>query len=281
VIAKEPAFCLAATPDSIRKAHEQGRMAHVMLSQDSSFLGGDVKNLLLWHRLGLRIMQPTYNEQNAAGCGCLEPSDSGLTQYGRVLVREAQKHGITLDLTHAGSRTFMDVCKVTKAPVIVSHANPSAVVPNVRNVSDDQIRAVADSGGVICVTTWAPLIWNGRPGMPTLADYFLCLEHAVRLVGIDHVATSTDSMGTMGAYPRHVFTPDDLPYDRVTGDFDRIARPPDNNNRQPADCNGIEDYPRITAGLLERGYAPEDARKLLGLNLMRVFDATWNKGIEP
>ena len=90
----------------------------------------------------------------------------------RVLVRETEAHGITLDLTHAGPRTFMDVCRAAKAPLIVSHANPSAVVPNVRNLSDDQIRAVADTGGVLCVTTWAPLIWNGKPGMPTLADYY-------------------------------------------------------------------------------------------------------------
>ena len=279
VIARNPEFCLAKTTDSIRQAHARGRIAHIMLSQDSSFLGSKAKNLLLWYELGLRIMQPTYNEQNMSGCGCLEARDSGLTKFGQVLVREAQNIGVTIDLTHVGPKTFMDVCRVSKAPLITSHSNPRALVENIRNITDDQIRAVADSGGVICVTTWAPLVWNGKPGMPTLADYFRCLEYVVELVGIDHVATSTDSMGTMGAYPKHEFTPDDLPYDMVTGSFDKIARPPDNNNRQPADFNGIEDYPKITEGLLDRGYSAEDIRKILGLNLLRVFDATWKQGL--
>jgi len=281
VIAREPAFCPARTTDCIRSAHAQGRMAHIMLSQDSSFLGSKVRNLLLWYELGLRIMQPTYNEQNLAGCGCLEANDSGITKFGQVLLREAQKIGVTIDLTHVGQKTFMDVCRLSRAPLITSHSNPKAVVDNVRNITDEQIRAVAASGGVICVTTWAPLVWNGKPGMPTLADWFRCLEHVIGLVGVDHVATSTDSMGTMGAYPKHEFTPDDLPYDKVTGDFDRLAIPPDNNNRQPADFNGIEDYPAITASMLERGYAAEDIRKILGLNLLRVFDATWKEGLAP
>lgn len=281
IIYGEPAFCLAMSPNDIRKAHEQGRMAHILLSQDSSFVGTSSKNLLLWSQLGLRILQPTYNEQNFVGSGCLELHDAGLSKFGQVLIRDAQEIGVTIDLTHAGAKTFMDVCSQARAPVIVSHANPSAVVPNPRNISDDQIKAVADTGGVICVTTWAPLIWNGKPGMPTLDDYFRCLEHTIELVGIDHVATSTDSMGTMGAYPEHEFTDDDLPYDSVTGEFDRLAEPPDSNNRQPADFNGIEDYPLITQGLLERSYDHEDIRKILGENLMRVFDATWKSVLVP
>lgn len=279
VIAGDGGFLLAETPESIRKAHSQGRMAHIMLSQDSSFVGSKTNALPFWYQLGLRIMQPTYNEQNMAGCGCLEPNDSGLSNFGRVLVRDAQSVGITIDLTHVGERTFFDVCRVSKAPMIISHANPKAVADNARNVTDDQIRAVADSGGVICVTTWAPLIWKGTKGMPTLADYFDCLEYVIELVGVDHAATSTDSMGTMGAYPVHAHSPDDLPYDKVTGEFDRLACPPDSNNRQPEGFNGIEDYPKITEEMLNRGYAEEDVRKILGLNLMRVFEATWKPGL--
>lgn len=279
IIADEPTFCLATTPNSIRRAKDEGRMAHILLSQDSSFIGPSIRNLLFWHRLGLRIMQPTYNEQNAAGCGCLEPHDSGLTKYGHVLIREMEKTGVTVDLTHAGKKTYMDVCAAATEPIIVSHANPDAMAPNPRNISDDQIKALADTGGVLCVTTWAPLIWNGRPGMPTLDDYMRCLEYAINLIGIDHVATSTDSMGTAGAYPPHEFGPDDLPYDSVTGDFDKLAGPPDPNNRQPADFDGIQDYPKITAALVEAGYTEGDIRKLLGLNLMSVFERTWKPGL--
>ncbi len=138
---------------------------------------------------------------------------------------------------------------------------------------------MADSGGVVCVTTWAPLIWDGSPGMPTLDDYLRCLEYAIQLVGIDHVGVSTDSMGTMGAYPRHDFDTDALPYGSVTDDFDKVAQPPDDNNRQPSDFDGIEDFPKLTQKLVDSGYCDEDVRKLLGENLMRVFDATWRPDV--
>jgi membrane dipeptidase len=275
VILSDPCFCIADSPQAIRAAKGKGRLAHIMLAQDSLFIGHHLKNLLIWKQLGLRVLQLTYNEQNLAGSGCLELHDGGLTQYGKVLIREVERVGMTLDLTHVGRKTFMDACRATTAPLIASHSNPKAVVDNPRNIDDEQMKAVRDTGGVVCVTTWAPLIWNGKPGMPALDDYVRCLEYTINLIGIDHVGTSTDSMGTMGAYPLHDPDPDALPYGSVTDAFDRIAQPPDSNNRQPADFNGIEDYPKLTESLLSRGFAVSDIKKILGENLMRVFDATW------
>lgn len=275
IIASEPTFCLADSPQAIRDAKANGQIAHILLAQDSLQVGRNLKNLLLWKQLGLRVMQLTYNEQNLAGSGCLELNDGGLTQYGRILIREMEQVGITLDLTHVGEKSFMEAVAVATQPLLATHSNPKSVVDNPRNISDEQMKAIADSNGVVCVTTWAPLIWDGTPGMPTLDDYLRCLEYAIDLIGIDHVGISTDSMGTMGAYPRHDPDPDALPYGSVTDDFDRLAQPPDDNNRQPADFNGIEDYPGLTAKMAARGYSTEAIHKLLGGNLMRVFEATW------
>ena len=275
VIFSEPTFWLADSPQAIRTAHAQGKIAHICLAQDSLFIGADPKTLLLWKQLGLRICQLTYNEKNLVGDGCLERNDGGLSQYGRVLIRELERYGITIDLTHVGQRTFLEACAVAKQPLIASHSNPKSVVNNPRNITDEQMCAVAATGGVICVTTWAPLIWNGQPGMPTLDDHLRCLDYAINLVGIDHVGISTDSVGTMGAYPPHTPDPDALPYGSVTDDFDRIAQPPDNNNRQPSDFNGIEDYPYLVQKLVDHGFSDDAIRKLLGENLLRVFDATW------
>lgn len=275
IIFNDPAFCLADSPAAIREAHVQRKIAHIFLAQDSLFIGADPKSLLLWKQLGLRICQLTYNERNLVGDGCLERHDGGLSQYGRVLVREMERYGITIDLTHVGRRTFLEACEIAQAPLIASHSNPKAVVDNPRNITDEQIKAVAATGGVVCVTTWAPLIWSGKPGMPTLDDYLRCLDYAINLVGIDHVGISTDSMGTMGAYPPHEPDPDALPYGSVTDAFDRIAQPPDPNNRQPADFNGIEDYPYLVQKLVDHGFLDGEIKQLLGANLLRVFDATW------
>jgi membrane dipeptidase len=275
VIHDEPTFCLGDSPAAIRRAKAEGKLAHILLSQDAHFVGADPASLLVWKQLGLRICQLTYNEQNLLGSGCLERHDAGLSQLGRVMVREMERYGITIDLTHAGRQTFMDICAVATAPLIASHSNPTAVAANPRNIDDDQIRAVAASGGVVCITTWAPLIWDGTPGMPTLADWLRCVDHAVELVGIDHVGVSTDSMGTMGAYPKHDRDPDALPYGSVTDRFDQLAQPPDDNNRQPADFNGIQDFPALVEALCAHGIGDQDIRKLLGENLLRVFDVTW------
>ena len=279
VIAETPAFCLGNTVEAIYKAHDEGKLAHIFTAQNSLMLGSDAGNLLLWKQMGLTVCQLTYNEKTLAGSGCLELNDDGISQFGKVLVREMARVGVTLDLSHVGERTFMDAVKVARAPVIASHSNPKALVDNPRNISDDQIRAVADTGGVICVTTWAPLIFRGGTEMPTLDDYMVCLEFVLDLVGIDHVGTSTDSMGTMGAYPPHDFGENDLPYHLVTGPLDTNANPPDTNNRQPSDFNGIEDYPRLTGTLVERGYSQGDIKKILGLNLMRVFEETWKPNL--
>ena len=275
VIHAEPTFCLGDSPAAIRRAKAEGKIAHILLSQDSLFLGADPASLLLWKQLGLRICQLTYNEKNLLGDGCLERHDGGLSQLGRVMVRDMERVGLTIDLTHAGTRTFLDACAVATKPLIASHSNPKAVVDNPRNIDDGQIRAVAALGGVVCVTTWAPLIWPGTPGMPTLDDWLRCVDHALQLVGIDHVGVSTDSMGTMGAYPVHARNPDALLYGSVTDAFDRVAQPPDNNNRQPADCNGIEGFPWLVEKLCAHGLSDAEVRKLLGENLLRVFDATW------
>ena len=100
--------------------------------------------------------------------------------------------------------------------------------------------------------------------------------------GIEYNITScqkwlltTDSMGTMGAYPTHARNPDALPYGSVTDQFDAVARPPDNNNRQPSDFNGIEDFPALVECLCAHGVSDDDIQKLIGGNLMRIFDATW------
>ncbi|MEM7799942.1 MAG: membrane dipeptidase [Chloroflexota bacterium] len=275
IIAAEPTFCLADQPQAIVDAKQQGKLAHILLAQDSLFIGHNLDNLLLWKQLGLRVMQLTYNEQNLAGSGCLERHDGGLTQYGRILIREMETVGITLDLTHVGEKTFMETLEVATQPLLASHSNPKSVVDNPRNINDDQIKGIAASGGVICVTTWAPLIWDGSPGMPTLDDYLRCLEYVIDLVGIEHAGISTDSMGTWGAYPQHDPDPDALPYGSVTDEFDQIAEPEDNNNRQPSDFNGIEDYPILVKKMVERGYGEENIKKLLGGNLLRLFEATW------
>src|SRR5690606_5314627 len=137
------------------------KVSLVLGAQDSLFIGNRVARLDTFQRLGLRYMQLTYNHRNLVGDGCAEPTDAGLSRFGRELVPAMASAGIVMDVTHAGPRTALEALRLAKAPAIASHANPKALYDNPRNVSDDVIRAIADTGGVVGCTLPSPFNYAG------------------------------------------------------------------------------------------------------------------------
>src|SRR5690606_35311404 len=136
--------------------------------QDSLFLGERVGRLDTFRRLGLRYMQLTYNNRNLIGDGCAEPTDAGLSRFGRELVKAMSSSGIVMDVTHAGPRTALEALKLATQPAIASHANPRTLYENARNLTDDVIRAIADTGGVVGCTLPSPFNYAGDGRLPTL-----------------------------------------------------------------------------------------------------------------
>ena len=278
IIHAEPTFCLADSPGAIRRAKSEGKLAHILLSQDALFVGANPKALLLWKQLGLRICQLTYNEKNLLGDGCLERHDGGLSQLGRVMVREMERYGITIDLTHAGRRTFMDICAAATEPR--SSPRTPTRKDGRRQPPQHRRRPDARRGGV------------GRGRLRHHLGAAHLGRHARdadprRLAGAASTtpwgwsgSTTSGSRPTRwarwGPIPETRRDPDALPYGSVTDAFDRWPEPPDSNNRQPAEFNGIQDFPRpwwrCSAA---RAWATRTSGKLLGGNLFRVFDATW------
>ena len=278
VIHAEPTFCLADSPDAIRRAKAEGKLAHILLSQDAAFVGAGPASLLLWKQLGLRICQLTYNEQNLLGAGCLERHDAGLSQLGRVMVREMERYGITIDLTHAGRRTFMDICAAAtrrssppirtrgRSPTTLGTSTTTRSGPSPPRAGWSASRPGRRSSGTArpacrpwptgCAASTTPCSWSGS----TMS------------------ASRPTPWARWGPTRGTRRDPDALPYGSVTDAFDRLAQPPDNNNRQPADFNGIQDFPALVEALCAHGVGDDDVRKLLGGNLLRVFDATWKPG---
>src|ERR1700756_3204933 len=149
----------------------------------------DLDNLATFVRLGVRTLLPTYNHANHAGSGCLDATDGGLTAWGRSLVSEMNSVGMVPDGSHCSTRTGLDMCDVSTGPVVYSHSCMRAVWDHPRNITDDQARACAATGGVVGITGVG--IFLG-PNTPTLEAMTQHLEYAVELVGIDHVGVSTD-----------------------------------------------------------------------------------------
>lgn len=274
LVAKEPRFLIAERPDDIRHAKASGRKAIVLGAQDSRFLGDSLARVYTFARLGLKYMQLTYNFRNLVGDGCAEPTDAGLSRFGRELVPALEASGIVLDVTHAGQRTALEALKLAKKPAIASHANPRALYDNPRNLTDDVIRALADTGGVVGCTLPSPFCYAGGEELPTLADFARAVEHVIDLVGDDHVAIGSDLVATAGAYHPDLsarLRPElYLVSGRFYGKFGI-----DQKVRKVQGIAAMREYPVLTKCLLERGHDKARVEKVLGLNLLRVYEAVW------
>ena len=263
----EPRLMLVETAGDIRRAKREGRLGVIFGVQGlATKIEDDPSLVRIAHRLGLRIGQMTYNERNSLGCGCLEQPDTGLTQLGKIVVREMNHVGIALDMAHAGDRTTLDAIDCSREPVIVSHGNVRALCDTPRNYGDDALGALAECGGVIGITAYGPLC-ETTPGVrPALGDMIDHIAYVADRVGVDHVGIGSDFFESESAVRFHAFFR--VRYPEVFGDY-RL------DNVYFDDFNRVDHFPQLTAALLGRGFSPEETTKILGGNFMRVFDRVW------
>jgi membrane dipeptidase len=272
---------IAWSAADIERCKREGKFAAIVGCQNSRVVGTELANVEVLWRLGMRVMQLTYNERNFAADGCLEPDDAGLSFFGRTLIRELNRWGLVLDLAHCGVRSSLEAIEASQQPVIISHAGIRALVDSPRALSDEQIRAVAQSGGVVGVTTFAPFNWRGGPDRPRLSDFLDAVEHAVAVAGVDHVGFGTDHVVEPGGYPQwvrdrsaEVYTPYS-PENAERGRRFAAVTAGVEAESQLEGMDGLQHLPRVTQGLLERGFSEDDVARILGGNFLRVFQQVW------
>ncbi|WP_020172398.1 dipeptidase [Gordonia polyisoprenivorans] len=256
-ITDHPGLALATTPSDIEAAG--GRIAVAFDLEDSNPLDGDLDNVARFVDLGVRTMLPSYNHANRAGCGCLDTDDTGLTAWGRDLVAEMNSAGMVPDGSHCSVRTGLDLCEVSSKPVIYSHSCMRGVWDHPRNITDDQARACAATGGVVGITGVG--IFLG-PNTPTLEAMTRHLEYAVELVGIEHVGVSTD----------HSFDAEDF--------LAEIRDHPEAFDESytrwgPIRWMAPEVFVTLGSHLAQRGWAADDITAVLGGNFRRVAECSW------
>jgi membrane dipeptidase len=261
---------LATSVETIRRAKAEGKGAIVMAFQHDGFIEDTLDLFSVFHSLGLRVFQMTYNRRGPLGDGCLEPANGGLSRMGREAVGVLNELGILIDLAHCGDRTILETIELSEKPVVFTHANPRAISDTPRGKSDDALKAMADSGGVIGITFWCPITATKKDTRPTVADVLDHIDYAVGLVGIDHVAFGSDwnLKNTRDRAERmrqaEIFL-DKYPEMRKYG----------NVGRDPLGLDYSPEAPNLTRGLVSRGYSDEDIRKLLGGNWLRVMEEAW------
>jgi membrane dipeptidase len=259
--------------EDLARAKRDGKLGIIFGTQGSAQLEHDIRWATILHRLGVRILQITYNEHTAAGSGCLEPRDDGLTRFGAQLIGELNRLGVTVDVSHVGLRTSLDAIAASAEAVVFSHSGVKALVDNPRNLTDEQIKAAAATGGLVGLCPHS--IMCSRDGSrPTVGNYIDQIQYVAGLVGIDHVGIGTDRFMTDTLYYRTLRTTFERSVRGFFGGFDVTEKHVEGFNR-------LGEWPNLTAELLRRGFGPADVMKVLGQNWLRVFTKTWKDGEIP
>jgi len=267
---------LIETTDDIRASASDGMAGLIMGFQNARPIGDRLDRIDLFHRLGVRVIQLTYNHRNFLGDGCLEPDNGGLSAFGRRAVERLNAVGIAIDVSHVGERTSIEAAEASARPVLATHTNAKALADWPRNKSDDVIRAVAATGGTIGVSIYGPLLWDGRPDRPPMMDDLVHqAEHVANLVGIGHVSFGTDlfSVADTEAYAltadmeSEFANPSAAAYAAA---FDNTIR-----GRYPAACRHVAELDRITEAFVAAGWSDDDVKGLLGGNMLRALDGIW------
>lgn len=222
----------------IVEARAHGKIGALLTVEGGEALGGSMAVLRNLYRLGVRALTLTWNRRNDLGDGVMESADRGLTPFGRLVVREMNTLGMLVDVSHLGPVGVREVLNVSMKPVMASHSNCYALCPHPRNLTDDQIRAVAAAGGVIGATFVPAFVDRKAPSLERLLDH---IDHLVRVGGLNCAGIGSDFDGFEGALP------------------------------------GLEDAAalvNLTAGLFERGYNEREAEMILGGNLLRLLRET-------
>ncbi len=279
LVARYPdTFVLARTASEIEQAHRDGKIASLIGLEGGHMIENSLGMLRAFYRDGVRYLTLTHSRNTDwADASTDAPAHGGLTPFGREVVREMNRLGMLVDLSHVSDSTMWDVLAVTAAPVIFSHSSSRHFAPHPRNVPDDVMRAVARNGGVIMVNFVPEFIWRPtydwslvrdsvlgtlrargpdsaagrealrawdrahpmpRPPLGVVADHF---EHLRQVAGVDHLGLGSD-------------------FDGITG--------------TPIGLEDVSTFPALLAELLRRGWREDDVKKVAGLNVLRVMRAT-------
>jgi len=209
----------------------------------------------IMYRLGVRAFSLTWNTRNFVADGCAESrTKGGLTRLGLEILEMAQKFGMIVDVSHLSESGFWDVINNVKTPVIASHSNSRALCNHVRNLSDEQIRAIAEKGGVCGVCFFPSLIDEKNPSIERLLDH---IDHIVDIAGVDHV----------GLGPDYIYYAEDI----IVPSLEASGIDYGKHFKYPQEVDRPSKLPNLVHYLERRGYSDRDIRKILGLNFIRIL----------
>jgi len=278
-------FELALSYEELLKGLEGGKFCGLMGGEGGNMIEGSIDKLETLYNRGVRYLGLTWNTSNAIAVSARDESDrgrqGGLTEFGKKVVEKMDELGMMIDVSHLGETAFNDVINLSKNPIIASHSCVYSLCPHYRNLKDEQIKAIAKSGGVICINFFCKFL-DPAANINTVQALHNKYKSGIKPLEDQY---ANDPVGFNEArynYMKENFTDNGTPVDILIDHIDYIVKLVgvdyvglgsdfDGGVYTPNEIYDATCYPIITKKLVERGYKEEDIRKILGLNFLRVF----------
>jgi membrane dipeptidase len=248
------------TVEDARRAKREGKLGVALHFEGTRCLERSLDMIECFYALGVRHNLLAFNQTNSCGGGCAEKDDGGLSRFGRAVVMEMNRVGMLLDLSHTGRRTSLEAIEITSKPAAFTHSNCDAVEPHFRNITDEQARAVAATGGIVGISSGS--LYLGDP-KSTNDGIFRHIDHLVELIGPEHVGLGLDVIFDAEAANRWV---------RLRADEWPGVDDPDWEGFAYA---SPEQVVGLTQTMLDHGYPAKDVTAILGGNFERICSEVW------
>ncbi|HEX8556867.1 MAG TPA: dipeptidase [Pyrinomonadaceae bacterium] len=278
-------WALATTAADVRRAAAEGRLAALLGLEGGYAIDEKLEHVERYFRMGVRYMTPTWTRSLswAGSSGDDAGRETGLNDFGRRVVREMNRLGMMVDVSHVSDKTFWDIAETAEAPFIASHSNCRALADAPRNLTDEMIRAVAESGGVVCVVFYPGFLepgWRERMSRLDREIELLVSEAARNAGGAGSARRIAADRVRAREYARRLAA---VPLSRVADHVDRVVELAgvrhvglgsdfDGITATPEGLSSVADLPNLTAELLRRGYTADDVTGVLGGNVLRVME---------
>lgn len=256
--------------EDVRRAAREGRTAVFFGFQNPLPIEDDIGLVEICHTLGARFMQLTYNNQSLLASGCYEAEDTGVTRMGREVIREMNRIGLVIDMSHSGERSTLEAIELSSRPIAITHANPASWHKVVRNKSDTVLRALSQSGGMLGFSLYPVHLAGGSDC--TLESFCEMVARTAELMGVERLGIGSDLCQDQ---PDSVvewmrvgrWTKDPAV---VSGAHGRAVFPP-----QPQWFRSNLDFANIAEGLAAAGFSPGDVERIMGLNWLDFFERSF------
>ena len=258
------------TASDVLKARKEGRTAIFFGFQNCSPIEDNIGLVEVCHQLGVRFMQLTYNNQSLLGTGCYEENDPGITRMGKQVIKEMNRVGLVVDMSHSAERSTLEAIEISERPIAITHANPTFWHPALRNKSDEVLKALGESGGMLGFSVYPHHLKDGSNC--TLESFCTMIADTADLMGINSIGIGTDlcqnQPDSVVEWMRNGTWTNARDYGEGSASF---AGFPD----QPEWFRDNRDFANIESGLLSKGFSNEDVELVMGKNWLNFFEASF------